>query len=47
MNIYSPCTFNKANPNERPNNVIEKITTAGVTISGLAYGKIFRTNAII
>ncbi len=39
--------FNKANPNERPNKVIEKQTTAVVTISGLAYGKIDRINSII
>jgi hypothetical protein len=32
----SPCTFNKANPKERPNKVIEKQIAAAVTISGLA-----------
>jgi hypothetical protein len=47
MNVYSPCTFNKANPNERPNKVIEKHTTAAVTISGLAYGNICLINSII
>ena len=44
---YSPWTFNKAKPNERPNNVIKKQVTAAVTISGLAYGKILRINALI
>ena len=44
---YSPWTFNKANPNERPNNVIKKQVTAAVTISEFAYGKILRINAII
>jgi len=46
MIFYSPCTFSKANPNERPNKVIEKQTAAAVTISGLAYGNIFTINAI-
>ena len=44
---YSPCTFNKANPKERPNKVIEKQITAVLTISGLAYGKICLINSII
>jgi hypothetical protein len=47
MNVYSPCTFNKANPSERPNKVIEKHTTAVVIISGLAYGNICLINSII
>jgi hypothetical protein len=47
MIFYSPCTFNKANPNERPNKVIEKHTTAGVMISGFAYGNICLINSII
>jgi len=47
MILYSPCTFNKANPNERPNKVIEKHTTAGVIISELAYGNINLINSII
>ena len=47
MNDYSPCTFNKTNPKERPNKVIEKQIAAVVTISGLAYGKINLTNSII
>ena len=46
-NYYSPCTFNNANPNERPNRVIEKQIIAVVTISGLAYGKINLINSII
>jgi len=45
-NFYSPWTFSKANPNERPNKVMKKQTTAAVTISGLAYGNIFTINAI-
>ena len=45
--FYSPWTFNNAKPNERPNNVIKKHVTAAVTISGLAYGKILRINAIM
>jgi|GWRWMinimDraft_5_1066013.scaffolds.fasta_scaffold08894_3 hypothetical protein len=45
--FYSPWTFNRANPKERPNKVIKKQTTAAVTISGLAYGNIFTINAII
>jgi len=44
---YSPCTFNKANPNDNPNNVIKIHVTAAVTISAFANGKICRTNAII
>lgn len=44
---YSPCTFNKANPSESPNNVIKMHVTAAVTISAFANGKICRTNAII
>jgi len=44
--LYSPCTFNKANPKESPNKVIEKQITAVLTISGLAYGKICRINSI-
>jgi len=45
---YSPCTtFNRANPNERPNKVMKKQVTAAVTISGLANGKMLRTKAII
>ena len=44
--LYSPCTFNKANPKESPNKVIEKQMTAVLTISGLAYGKICRINSI-
>ena len=48
LNIYySPWTFSNANPKERPNKVIKKHVTAEVTISGLAYGKIVWTNAII
>jgi hypothetical protein len=47
MIFYSPCTFNKANPNERPNKVIKKHTAAGVIISGLAYGNICLINSII
>ena len=46
-NNYSPCTFNRANPNERPNKVIKKQITAVLTISGLAYGKICLINSII
>ena len=34
--VYSPCTFNKAKPNERPNKVMKKHVNAAVTISGLA-----------
>jgi len=45
--LYSPCTFNKANPRESPNKVIEKQIAAVLTISGLAYGNICRTNSII
>ena len=45
--IYSPWTFSKANPNEIPNNTMKKHVAAAVTISGLAYGKILRINAII
>ena len=45
--FYSPWTFNKANPKERPNKVIKKQTTAALTISGLAYGNIFTINAIL
>lgn len=45
--FYSPCIFNKANPNERPNKVIKKQTTAALTISGLAKGNIFTINAIL
>jgi len=45
--IYSPCTFNKANPSDNPNNVIKIHVTAVVTISAFANGKICRTNAII
>jgi len=44
---YSPCTFNKANPSDNPNNVIKIHVTAAVTISAFANGKICRTNAII
>jgi hypothetical protein len=47
IEIYSPCTFNKANPNERPNKVIKKHIAAMLTISGLAYGKICLINSII
>lgn len=47
MSFYSPCTFNKANPNERPNKVMQKHTTAAVRISGLAYGNICLINSII
>jgi len=47
VSFYSPWTFNKANPKERPNKVIEKQITAVVTISGLAYGKIDLINSII
>ena len=43
---YSPCTFNKANPSDNPNNVIKIHVTAAVTISAFANGKICRTNAI-
>jgi len=46
-NLYSPWTFNNANPNERPNKVIKKQVIAALTISGLAYGNIFMINAII
>ena len=45
--FYSPCTFNKANPKERPNKVIEKQIAAEVTISGLAYGKTNLINSVI
>ena len=45
--FYSPCTFNKANPNESPNKVIRKHITDVLTISGLAYGNICRINSII
>lgn len=44
--FYSPCTFNKANPSDSPNNVIKIHVTAAVTISAFANGKICRTNAI-
>ena len=44
---YSPWTFNNANPNERPSNVMKKHTTDVVTISALAYGKIFKTSSIM
>jgi len=44
---YSPWTFNRAKPKERPNKVIKKHVTAAVTISAFAYGKIFKTNSII
>lgn len=44
---YSPCTFKSANPNDKPNKVIKKHTTAAVTISGLAYGNICLINSII
>ena len=48
LNIYySPWTFNNANPKERPNKTIKIHVTAAETISGLAYGKIAWTNAII
>ena len=47
MNFYSPWTFNKANPKERPNKVIKKHTTADVTISWFAYGNIDLINSII
>ncbi len=36
MILYSPCTFSNANPNERPNKVMQKHTDAAVTISELA-----------
>jgi len=41
--LYSPCTFNNANPKERPSNVIPKHVAAAVTISAFAYGKIAET----
>ena len=47
IEYYSPCTFNKANPSDNPNNVIKIHVTVAVTISAFANGKIFRTNAII
>ena len=47
MISYSPWTFNKANPNERPNKVIKKHTAAAVTISEFAYGNIDFINSII
>ena len=40
--FYAPCTVNKANPKDKPNKVIPKQLIAVVTISGLAYGKIFK-----
>ena len=42
INFYSPWTLNKANPRDKPNSVIQKQLIAVVTISGLAYGKIFK-----
>ena len=47
MDFYSPWTFNRANPKERPNKVIKKHTAAAVIISGLAYGNIDLINSII
>ena len=47
MIFYSPLTFNKTNPKERPNKVIEKHTTAVVMISAFAYGNICVINSII
>ena len=47
MIYYSPCTFNKANPRERPNKVIKKHITAGTRISEFAYGNICLINSII
>ena len=47
MVFYSPWTFNKANPKERPNKVIKKHTVAAVTISAFAYGNIALINSII
>jgi hypothetical protein len=43
----APCTFNKANPKERPNKVIEKQIAAELTISGLAYGKTILITSVI
>ena len=40
--FYSPWTFNNTNPKDKPNKVIQKQLSAVVTISGLAYGKIFK-----
>lgn len=45
--LYSPCTFNKANPKESPNKVMKIQIAAVLTISGLAYGNICRINSII
>jgi len=47
MSIYSPWTFNKANPNERPKIVIPKQITAVLTISAFAKGNIALINSII
>lgn len=45
--FYSPWTFSKANPSERPNKVIEKHIAAAVTISEFAYGNICLINSIM
>ena len=44
---YSPWTFNKANPNERPNKVMKIHVIAAVTISVFANGNTVKINAII